>query len=576
MSDYGAVALDYCHQVTAGTIPAPKTIMDACARTIADHERMFSETWPYQFIEEEAFRACAFIEELPHTEGIWASRGENIFLQPWQCWILCEIFGWLTSEGNRRFRTAYCELPRKNGKSLIASAIGLYLLCADGEPGAQIFSAATSREQSKIVFDAAMRFVKKAPGLASAFGLKILQHSITLPATHGVLRALASEDRGSISLDGLNVHCAIVDELHAHSNPGTWNALESATGARVNSLIFAISTAGNDRTGVCYQVREYARKVVAGATEDPSFFSAIWGLDDDAADDSWKDPKIWAMCNPNLNISVFEDDLRRQCKKAEVEPSFESNFKTKRLCCWIHADQHLFDVVQFLAAGTDVTREEFRGERCYVGIDLAPLHDFCAVVYVFPLENDSYFVLADHYLPESEVEGNPQFMTWAAQGLIKTVPGNRMDYSLIINDIIKARDEWGLNIAEVCFDPWQANELATDLDEARFNIVAIPMRVSHLSEATKKCESLIVQHKIISSSKENAPLAWCISNVVGHYDRKDNVYPVRPDDRRLKIDSAIAMLLAFSRAMVEGGGGSVYSNPNESVWLDPKDESDEK
>jgi phage terminase large subunit-like protein len=568
LNEFTASAMRYANGVAAGSILAPKTIIDACIRTVADHARDTSDSWPYEFRDDAAGMVCAFIESLPHTEGVWASRGENIILQPWQRWIICEIFGWHTLQGNRRFRTAYIEVPRKNGKSLLGASIGLYMLLCDGEPGAQIFSAATSREQSKIVFDTAMRIVKRAPGMLSAYGMKLLQHSITVPSTHGVFRALASEDRGSISLDGLNVHCAIVDELHAHSNPGTWNALESATGARANSLIFAITTAGNDRTNVCYQVREYARKVAGSVTEDPSFFSAIWGLDDDAADDSWKSPTTWRLCNPNTDTSVSLDDLARQCRKAEVEPSFESNFKTKRLCVWIHADKNLFNVRNLFDAADDtMTREQFRGQQCYVAIDLAPLHDFTAVVYLFTLEGGAYYALADHYLPQSEVDANPQFVTWHAQGLIKTVPGNRMNYGAVIDDVISARDEWGLDVACVAFDPWQANELATALDDARFEIVSIPMRVSHLSEPTKKLESLIVEGKLVTSSRENAPLAWCISNVVGHFDRKDNVYPTRPDDHRLKIDSALALILALSRAMVVGGNTSVYDTPGEPIWI---------
>jgi len=578
--DYSQIARNYVEAVRSGTIPAPRTVIHACERSHADWIREPSEDWPYFYDEAAAADICRFIERLPHVEGQWAARGELVVLQPWQTWIVTSIFGWKHAEtGHRRFRIAYTEVPRKNGKSLLGAAIALAMLLEDGEPGAQVYSAATSREQSKIIFDTAIKMLKKSPGMVAAYGLKVLQHSIAVPETHSILRALASEDRGSISLDGLNPHFVAVDELHAHSSSGTWDALESATGARAQSLIFAITTAGNDRTGVCYQVRTYAQKVVSGAVDDSNLFAAIWGLDDDATDDAWQDPKVWAATNPNLGVSVNEDDLRRQCRKAIEEPSFESNFKTKRLCVWVHADRNLFDVKAFIdSADDEMTREEFKGQQCYVGIDLAPLHDFSAVVYLFPLEDDSFYVLADHYLPAEEIEKNPQFVTWEAQGLIKAVPGNRMDYRLIIEDVIAARDEWGVDIQQVAFDPWQANELSTDLDDARFEIVSVPIRVSHLSEHTKKLEALIAQHKLISIAQENATLAWCLSNVVGHYDRKDNTLPVRPDDRRLKIDSAIALILALSRAIVEGkGSGSVYDDPVTAgdIWVNLKGNDDE-
>jgi phage terminase large subunit-like protein len=570
MRDYSQIAQNYAVAVCNGDIPAPKAVIAACRKSLDEWGRDPSPEWPYRFDKKAAADACGFIERLPHTQGEWARRGELISLEPWQVWIICSLFGWKrTDNKQRRFRTAMIELGRKNGKSMLAAVIGLYMLLEDREPAAQIFSAATSTNQAKISWEAAVRILKKMPAMQKAYGIRRLAHSITVPATHSVFRALSSEDRGSISLDGLNPHCAIVDELHAHASPATFNALESALGARSQPLLFVITTAGSRRDGVCYQLHQYAIKVATGVTQDPSFFAAIFALDEAIGEtDQWRKPEIWRMANPNLGVSVSFDDIARQAKKAEAEPSFLSNFLTKRLCVWVNADQALFDASKIIAAADpDLIREACRRQECIVGIDLAPQHDFSAVCYLFPLEDGSYIAFADHFLPESEVKENQLFTTWAAQGLIHKTPGNVMDYEAVMDSVIAARDELDFQIKEICFDPWQATELSIKLADAGFECVNIPIRVTHLSEPTKKLGALIAEEKLITAANENAPLVYCLSNVVGHFDRKDNVLPTRPPDRRQKIDSAMALILALSRAIsYRSGPTSIYEDPSIGIW----------
>ncbi|KKK60420.1 hypothetical protein LCGC14_3024540, partial [marine sediment metagenome] len=334
---YSSRAQRYAKQVIAGKIPAARWTKLACQRQLDDLKRWKGKAAPYRFDRAAADGICGFIECLPHIKGEWAKRGELIELEDWQCFLLTTIFGWKRADGLRRYRTAYIEVARKNAKSTLAAAIALYMLCADGEVGAEVYSAATTRDQAKIVFQTARLMAEREPTLRQAYGLEVNAHNLHVLATGSKFEALSAEGN---SLDGLNIHGAVIDELHAHRTRKVYDVLETATGSRSQPLLLSITTSGSDQAGVCYEQRTYVTKLVERVITDETYFGIIYTIDDG---DDWTNPEVWRKANPNLGVSVKADDLERLCVKAQATPAAVNSVLTKRFDVWCNADIGLFD-----------------------------------------------------------------------------------------------------------------------------------------------------------------------------------------------------------------------------------------
>jgi phage terminase large subunit-like protein len=550
--NYVAIAARYAGDVVSGKILACRWTIKACQRQIDDLEKAKAKSYPYKFDKDNASRICRFIELLPHIKGEWAKNSARIELQPWQIFILSTVFGWIRRDtGLRRFKTAYLEMPRKNGKSSLSSGVGIYCCCADGEAGSETYSAATTRDQAKIVWQDAWNMVERSPGLKKAFGVSTTAHAISQISTASRFQALSAEGN---SLDGLNIHCAIVDELHAHRTRKVFDVLETATGARTQPLLWLITTAGFDRSGICYEQRTYLTKILDGVVQDDTYFGVIFTIDDE---DDWSDPKIWEKANPNYSVSVFPEDIERLCAKALKMPSAQNNFLTKRLSVWVNADTAFFNMVALAkCVDSNLRAEDFTGERCWIGIDLASRRDMAPMIQLFRREGHVY-AFGRYYLPESEIENseNSQYSGWAKQGLITVTPGNIIDYGYIEDDLREISKEF--QVVEVAYDPFQATQFATRMLAEGFPMVEMRAVVKTFSEPMKHLDGLIVDSKFHYNG--DPILTWMFSNVVAHYDNKDNVYPKkeRPEN---KIDGAIALIMALGRAMVGGDDDdSVYN-----------------
>lgn len=545
-SEHVAAALEYARAVVEGEIPACKWTRLACERQLDDLER---EGFPYRFDVQRADRICRFIEKLPHIKGKWA--GTPIQLEPWQQFILTTVFGWVDADGNRRFRTAYTEVPRKNAKSTITSGVGLYMTAADGEGGAEVYSAATTRDQARIVFRDAQQMARRCPAFRNRFGVEVNAHNINVLETASKFEALSAEGN---SLDGLNIHFAAVDEVHAHKTRAVWDVLETATGARTQSLLWGITTAGSNRAGICYELRTYLTKILDGVAEDETFFGVIYTIDDG---DDWTDPEVWAKANPNYGVSVLPDDIARLCKKAQEMPSAQNNFLTKRLNVWVNADTAWMDMRAWDRGGDPVlTLDDFEGERCWVGLDLASKTDIAAMNVVFERDGE-YYLFGKYYLPEQAAEDgrNSQYGGWAIEGRLITTPGNVTDYAYIENDLrdLMAR----FDVQEVPHDPWNATQFATRMQEEGAPMVEFRQSTRNLSEPMKQLEALVLQGKL---HHDACPvLAWMVSNVVCHRDANDNIFPRKERDEN-KIDGVVASLMALGRAMVSTDTTSVYES----------------
>jgi phage terminase large subunit-like protein len=533
--DYVAKANGYAQSVLDGSVVACEYVKLAADRHLKDLKRWQAKTSPYRFDADEANRVCAFVECLPHVKGEWARQGGTITLEPWQCLILAVTMGWKRrSDGLRRFRTVYTEVARKNAKSTLAAGVALYCMELDGEPGAEVYSAATTRDQAKIVWETAHSMVKKNGDLRS-IGLNVHAHSIT-GADGGSFKAL-SADAGT--LDGLNVHCAIIDELHAHKTREVWEVIETGTGARAQPLVWVVTTAGSNRAGICYEQRDYAIKVLKGVVEDDTYFGIVYTIDEG---DDWTDEAVWAKANPNLGVSVKLDDLQRKAAKARTQTSAQPGFLTKHLNQWVNADQAWMDMRRWDACG-DPTLDiaDFRGEACWIGADLASKTDIAAVGVLFE-RNRKKYLFRFCWAPGEAVEGsrNSQYPGWRTEGRLIVTDGATIDFREIEDKIRELAREYQLRVAG--FDEWQAVRTMQELQAEGLPVLKFPQTAAYLSEPMKTLEADVLAGNVVH---QGCPMAaWQVSNVVAHLDHRDQVSP-RKEMEQNKIDLPVAWMTAY-------------------------------
>ena len=419
------------------------------------------------------------------------------------------------------------------------------MLLMDGEIGAEVYSAATTRDQAKIVWADAKAMVKKEAELREELGVEALAHSIFQSRSGSKFQALSAEGN---TLDGLNIHCAIIDELHAHRTRDVYDVLETATGSRSQPLLWNITTAGSNRAGICYEVREYLTKVLQGVAKDDSFFGTIWTIDDG---DNWMDSTVWAKANPNYGISIYPDDFERLAKKAQEMPSATNNFLTKRLNVWVNSHTAWLDMAAWDRCGDGgLVIEDFAGEPCWVGLDLASKIDIAAMTFLFRREVEGkihFYVFGRYYLPEQAVEDgrNSQYGGWARDGRIITTPGNVLDFEAIKSDLRESSSRFQIN--EVLYDPWQATQLATELLAEGVPMIEMRATVQNFSEPMKEIEKTVLDGTL--HHDECPVLAWMASNVVAHLDAKENIFP-RKERPENKIDGIVSLIMAMARGMV--------------------------
>lgn len=541
-SDFCALALRYAKDVVAGKIPAGRFVKAACKRQIEDLKRWKAKGAAYRFDTARANKVCRFIELLPHIKG--PKAGEPIVLEPWQVFILTTVFGWVKADGNRRFRRVYIEVPRGNGKSALSSGVGLYMLCGDGEGGAEVYSFATTRDQAKIVFGDAQNMARRTPGLRTHFGVDVNAHNINVLRTASKFEALSAE--GS-TLDGLNTHFACVDELHAHKTRAVYDVVETSIGKRVQSLLWVITTAGSNRAGICYEVRGFVIKVLAGVAKDESQFGIVYGLDEE---DDWTTEEALIKANPNWGISVMPEVLLPLQAKAMTMPSAANNFKTKHLNEWVNADTAWMDMRAWDACkDPTLDPEQFAGEPTYVALDLASKVDIAAKVALHERTIDGkahYFVFGQYYLPRDTVERgeNSQYQGWEHMGLLTVTDGAVIDFDVIEQDLLA--DCSRFEVREVPYDPFQATQLSTRMAAQGVPMVEMRPTVLNFSEPMKQLEALVLQGRLHHNG--DPVLAWMMSNVVAHMDAKDNIYP-RKERPENKIDGVVALIMALGRAL---------------------------
>lgn len=513
------------------------------------------------FDAEAAGHALEFFKFLRHSKGHWA--GSVVNLEPWQQFRIGSVFGWMredpeTGAARRRFRTAYNEVARKNGKSTESAGVGLYLMDADGEPGAEVYSAATKRDQAKIVWEEASRMVRRSPALSKR--IKTLALNMHVLETASKFEPLGAD---ADSLDGLNVHGAIIDELHAHKTRQVWDVLETATGSRLEPLIWAITTAGFDQNGICYEVRDYSLDVLEGRIEDDTWFAYIATIDEE--DDPF-DEDIWIKANPNLGVSVQWDDMRRLAKKAQQIPTALNNFLTKRLNVWTQQETRWIplDLWDENAGETSAKEliERLKGNLCYGGLDLGSVSDLAAWVMIFPWpDSEDVDIIARFWCPEARLydESNRyrhQYQAWARNGWLTPTPGRAIDYGYIKQQVIQDAVDYGLvdfNVDRL----FQAHQLSLEFLDEGLSVVGMGQGFLSMAAPMSEFERRLLHNKIHHGN--NPVLRWMAGNVSVKQDAAGNLKPDKATSQG-KIDGIVALVMALDRAMRhETPSTSVYA-----------------
>jgi len=533
----------YARAVIRGQIPACQQVRQACERHFRDRAR---KDFPYKFDKQLAERKARFMELFPHTKGQWAARNEPFVLQPWQCFMVLSIFGWVhrdgPKKGKRRFRRALLVVPRKNGKSDLAARIGLALFADDEEFGAEVYTGATSEKQAWEVFRPARLMAQRTPDFQEYYGVGVMKSNLHIIANGSRFEPIVGKPG-----DGASVSCAIVDEYHEHQDDTLFDAMDTGTAAREQPLTLVITTAGDNLAGPCYALVKDLEKVLDGTLENEQFWGIVYTID---ATDAWDSEAALRKANPNYAISVDVDDVKAKQTEAVRNSRKQGVFQTKRLNMWVGARQAFFNVQAWHAcARPSIRPEDFKGCRLFIGLDLASTKDIAAAPLLFEIETDKrYAVFGRFYVPQAAIANgvNEHYAGWAKDSRLIVTDGNMIDYRRIEADVLELHHTFG--ISALAFDPAYAQRTVQGLMAEGIPCVEVRPTVINFSAPMKHLDGLILAGNI---EHDGDPcFTWQISNVVGKTDSKDNVYPnkERPE---AKIDGPVGLIMAMNRAMMK-------------------------
>ena len=543
----------YCADVLSDKILSCVWVKKAVTRHLND-----LKNGKFTFDEDAARKPLKFISRLTLIEGEW--RGQRLKLEPWQVFIIASIFGWKRENGTRRYNRATVIVPRKNAKSTLAAAIGLYLLYEDGEGAPQIYTAATKLKQAKIVFNIAAEMVKYEPRLMLVSSVSQSTNHSRISYDGGIFRPM---EWNPDTDDGLNPHGAIIDEYHAHKNDDLVDVLDTGMGSRKQPLMAIITTEGfGGEESPHAKNRKYGEDVLNGLVEDDSEFFIIFTMD---KDDDWRSLEARKKANPNWGVSVYAQYLNDRVKKASMSNDKERQYKTKHLNIavdapdvWIEAEQIKKDQVAF-------NEDDLVGEQCFIGLDLAMVKDFTSFVLKFPRPDGTYCNIYRHYLPEETFEKRSSrekmmFESWVADGYLTITPGNTTDYRTIKTDILACFDKYDVKL--LAYDHWNSSYLISELlDELEDDELFIkqPQTIGQMSEPCKAVERDILACR--NYHNNNPVICWQYSNAVL---RKDDMENQKPDKKKStnKIDGVVAEVMAKSAQMH-------WEMENKDEWFEP-------
>jgi phage terminase large subunit-like protein len=511
--------------------------------------------------KKKADRAVKFIEMLPHTKGEW--EGKPFWLLPWQEQIIRDLFGIVKAEGFRQFRTAYIEIPKKQGKSELAAAIALYLLYADHEPSAEVFSAAADRQQASIVFDVAKRMVEMTPGLQKRSKVMSATKRIVNYSNAGYYQVVSADVGGK---HGYSISGLVFDEIHNQPNRKLWDVLTKGSGdARRQALHVAITTAGTDRNSICFELHTKALDILSDRKVDPTFYPVVYSLPMDA---DWQDEKNWYKVNPSLGYTVPIGRMREAYLQSQDNPAEENVFRTLRLCQWVGSTvqwipDHIYDL-----GNQPIDNHALRRRDCYAGLDLSSSGDITALVLMFPprTDDEKYIMLPHFWVPEETIPKRVQqtsvpYDNWVAQGYVQATPGNVIDYAYIQNTIGELSYKY--HIREIAFDRWGSNMLVERLSEMGLTVVPFGQGYKDMSPASRAFYEELMKGNIIHGG--NPVMKWMCGNVVIEQDPAGNIKPTKAKSKD-KIDGVVAAIMALDRCIRHENEESVYDSRG-LLWI---------
>lgn len=507
----------------------------------------------------EFARLETFFGLLRHQKGVWA--GQPFKLLPWQRDLLGSLLCWKRADGTRRFRQAYIEIPRKNGKSTLLAAIGLYMLLCDHEPGAEVYCCASARDQAAIVGDACRQMVQSNQALASR--VEVFRNVITFGTSK--LEVLSS-DAGT--KHGRSASCVIFDEVHTFADRDLYDAMVTSMGARRQPLQVSITTAGHDRNSLCWELHDYAEKVREGIIDDHAFMPVVFSAPKDA---DWKSPKTWRAANPSLGTTVTEEFLRAECDKAKELPTYETTFRQLYLCQWTEAKTVWISSDAWKAcASSAADPNSLAGRECWGGLDLSTTTDLSSLALVFPSADGSVDVLSWSWCPEEGIRRRSRsdrapYDVWASRGDLIPTPGTVVDYEFIAAKIRQVCERY--SVRHIGYDPWNATQLASGLFTEGVPMLEVRQGFRTLSEPCKRLEALVVSRKI--RHPDNQLLNWAVSNTITDADPAGNL-KISKSSSTERIDPVAALVTALATWLHQRdqGGPSVYEEPERTItWV---------
>lgn len=548
------VAISYAREIVAGERLACRWVILACKRFLSDLKRK-----DIVFDTEAADRAIDFIESFRHYKGEWAGR--RMHLEPWQKFVVGNIFGWKwKSSGLRRFKYAHIEVPRKNGKTLLAAGISLYMLCADGEGGAEVYNAATKKDQAMILHRDARVLIEKSkdPEFKAAFSIRKNPPIIEYGAADSIMKPLGRDTEGDTT-DGLNPHAVIADETHAWTTPGFWNVLNSALGARSQPLFLMITTAGHNMDAVGHTHSLIVRHILKGEDggEADDYFGIIFTIDDG---DNIEDPQTWAKANPLYGITVDEKKFRSNLALAKVDPAINREFKTKWLNIWVNQASLWLDSDKWAGCKHEFDKEKLRGMRCYGGLDLAMTRDLSALVWVFPPQQglERWTLLAKFWCPAEDIilrskRDRVPYQSWADNKFLMPTPGEVMDLGYIHREILADCEIY--DVRAVGYDKTFAASIVNPLVDEGVNMLCFSQGIMTVSPYAKELERLVIEGTNLNHFGHPV-LAWNAGNVVAHMDANGNIKPDKKKSEE-RIDGIIATIMGLGVAIETEYNGSL-------------------
>ncbi len=493
----------------------------------------------YFFHESKATKPIEFVERFcKQSKGRWI--GQRFVLDLWQKAMIQTIFGFVDKEGNRKYKEAFTLIGRKNGKSSLLAAIGLYMLIADGEGGSEVYPVATKRDQAKIIFTEALNIVRQSDLLSRHLGKR--RTDIYFPATFSKFEPLASDSNG---LDGLNTHFCIIDEIHALKDRNLYDVMKQSMAARKQPLLWCITTAGFVRENIFDAQYNYAVDTLNGTIQDERFIAFLYELD---KGDDYKDPAVWVKANPGLGTIKDLEFLRDNVRKAKVDPAFKATVLTKDFNI-IGTASTAFLEYSTIRNEETFSLEDIKDSYCVGGVDLSSTTDLTSATILVPKPGGKFLCQQMYWMPEQTFEDAEHakkvtYQAWLERGLLALTPGNRIDYGHITQWFVKMKEEFRLYFQAIGYDQWNSGYWVKEMEQNGFNglMEIVIQGAKTLSQPLKHLGADLAAKKI---NYDKSPLLeYCLCNLAVVYDRNNNITPVKAHSRGF-IDGAMSLLDSY-------------------------------